>query len=414
MLFDLLGRTDGADFFSRMATAAHAEREWGHTGNFFNLLWALPGVSRAGPAATGAYLAETAWYYDLARDHEGRFTHQGIPGEPDMDQYGGWDTTGAMLLAYALPERRLAITGRTPSVADPITGPALDETIAAGPWNFWDGQETIYDPRPTTELLAGIASWSPSVRLRSARALAKKPDVPLPAVIARLDAERPETRYGACAALRFLGPRADAAAAKLRGLLRSADPWDRVMAAEALVELSDRVRNESLVPLLEVIVRRSDDPADPRRCSLGPLVEVLFKPGPGKREPRSILAGSLELVDPPHRPLLVEAIRTVMHAEDGRIRSGAASLYGRLSPSELAELMPDILATIRARRPERRDVCLRHPDAGPGTAGQAPDPRGHGPGRGDHEREAVGPRLRPGRPGPRGLRRRRPGLVARA
>jgi hypothetical protein len=351
VLFDLLGRRDGADFFSRMATAAHAERESGHTGNFFNVLWALPGVSRAGRDATGAYLAETAWYYDLARDHEGRFTHQGIPGEPDKDQYRGWDTTGAMLLAYALPATRLALTGRTPSVAARLTGDDLAETIAAGPWNFWDGQETIYDPRSTAALMAGIASWSPAVRLRSARALGKKSAVPLETIIARLDDDRPETRYGACTALRFLGPRADAAAEKLRGLLRSADPWDRVMAAEALVEMSDRVRNESLVPLLQVIVRRSDDPADPRRCSLGPLVEVLFKPGPGKREPRSILAGSLDLVDPPHRPLLVEAIRTVMHSQDGRIRSGAASLYGRLSPSELASLLPDILEAIRTPAP---------------------------------------------------------------
>ena len=351
VLFDLLGRGDAASFFSRMATAAHAEREWGHTGNFFNVLWALPGVSRAGRDATGAYLAETAWWYDLARDHEGRFTHQGIPGEPDKDQYGGWDMTGAMLLAFALPDQRLALTGRRPSTAARLTGADLAETIAAGPWNFWDGQETIYDPRDTAELMAGIASWSPAVRLRSARALAKKTAVPLDVLIARLADKRPETRYGACAAIRFLGPRGDAAADTLRGLLRSADPWDRVMAAEALVEMSDRVRNESLVPLLEVILRRPDDPADPRRCSLGPLAEVLFKPGPGQREPRSILAGSLDLVDPPHRPLLIAAVRTVMHSQDGRIRGGAASLYGRLSPSELAELMPDILETIREPAP---------------------------------------------------------------
>ena len=42
-------------FFARMATAAYDEREHGHSGNFFNMLWALPGVSRCGPLATGAY-----------------------------------------------------------------------------------------------------------------------------------------------------------------------------------------------------------------------------------------------------------------------------------------------------------------------------------------------------------------------
>ncbi len=352
VLFDALGESDGASFFSRMATAAHAERESGHTGNFFNVLWAMPGVSRGGKEATGAYLAKTAWWYDLARDHEGRFTHQGVPGEPDMDQYKGWDITGAMLLTFALPLERLALTGRNPSTVRPLTGADLAETIADGDWNWWDGQETIYNPRSTADLMRGIASWSPTVRQRSAKALATKPDVSLAAIIARLDdRSRPASRYGACSALRFLGPRADEAAPQLLALLDSEDPWDRVLAAEALVEMSSHIRNEALLPLLEVIVRPGDDPADPRRCSLGPLTEVVFKPGPGKREPASILAGSLDLVDPPHRPLLIEAIRAVMHSPDGRTRSGAASLYGRLSRGELAELMPDILETTRLPAP---------------------------------------------------------------
>ena len=55
VLFDLLGDREAAAFFARMATAAYDERERGHTGNFFNMLWALPGVSRCGPLATGAY-----------------------------------------------------------------------------------------------------------------------------------------------------------------------------------------------------------------------------------------------------------------------------------------------------------------------------------------------------------------------
>ena len=42
-----------------MSTAAHgSERDCGHTGNFFNLTWAMPGVSRGGPHATGAWMEE--------------------------------------------------------------------------------------------------------------------------------------------------------------------------------------------------------------------------------------------------------------------------------------------------------------------------------------------------------------------
>jgi hypothetical protein len=83
VLFDLLGDREAAAYFSRMGTAAWAERETGHTGNFFNVLWALPGVSRSGPLATGAYMKQDDWYYDLARGWDGRFLYQGLPGESD-------------------------------------------------------------------------------------------------------------------------------------------------------------------------------------------------------------------------------------------------------------------------------------------------------------------------------------------
>jgi hypothetical protein len=58
VLFDLLGDREATRYFARMSTAAYDERERGHTGNFFNVLWALPGVSRCGPLATGAYMKE--------------------------------------------------------------------------------------------------------------------------------------------------------------------------------------------------------------------------------------------------------------------------------------------------------------------------------------------------------------------
>ena len=68
VMFDLLGNAKGAEFFSRMCTASYGtERDTGHTGNFFNIYWAMPGVSRSGPQATGAWMKQSAWYYDLAR-----------------------------------------------------------------------------------------------------------------------------------------------------------------------------------------------------------------------------------------------------------------------------------------------------------------------------------------------------------
>ena len=348
LMFDLLGDREAASFFSRMATAAHAERESGHTGNFFNMLWAMPGVSRSGPLATGAYFKETDWYYDLARGWDGSFRHQGIPGE--RESYDKWDSTGAYLLTYALPLKSLLITGRKPTVVPPLTAAEVADTIASGRWNWWNGLETFYDARTTAELVRGLSSWSPTVRERSAKALAKKADVSVPGLIRALDAKEKETRYGACLTLRFLGPKADEAAPKLRALLASPEPWQRVLAAEAIVEMSEPVRKACIPDLLRVVIRKGDA-EDPRRCVMGPLAEVLFKPGPGKRGPESILRKSFDDVDAPNRPLLLAAIRDVMHSEDGRIRGGAGKVYPLLAPQELAALMPDIVAAIRKPAP---------------------------------------------------------------
>jgi hypothetical protein len=51
-MFDILGDREAATFNSWMATAAYDGREQGHCGNFWNMLWALPGVSRSGPLAS--------------------------------------------------------------------------------------------------------------------------------------------------------------------------------------------------------------------------------------------------------------------------------------------------------------------------------------------------------------------------
>jgi hypothetical protein len=97
VLLDQLGEKQGTEFFAKMSTASHGnERDMGHTGNFFNMSWAMPGVSRAGPHATGAWMEEFgAWYFDLARSWDGSFPHQG-PAQARDDSYGNgkWDATG--------------------------------------------------------------------------------------------------------------------------------------------------------------------------------------------------------------------------------------------------------------------------------------------------------------------------------
>ena len=105
-----------------MSLAAHGpERDTGHTGNFWNMTWAMPGVNQSGPQATGAWMNEFgAWYYDLARDHNNQFQHQGPP-QPTPDSTRGWDPTGAYLLAYAMPLKKLILTGREEPTAKQLS-----------------------------------------------------------------------------------------------------------------------------------------------------------------------------------------------------------------------------------------------------------------------------------------------------
>ena len=113
VMFSLLGDPEASEYFSRMSVASHgAERDCGHTGNFLNILWALPGVNQSGPQATGAWInAFGAWYFDLARQFDGTFCHQGPP-QFRSDSYNNWDCTGAYLLAYAVPLKKIHLTGK--------------------------------------------------------------------------------------------------------------------------------------------------------------------------------------------------------------------------------------------------------------------------------------------------------------
>ncbi len=345
VLFDLIGDREAAGYFLRMGLAAYGERECGHTGNFFNVLWALPGVSRCGALATGAYLKETDWYYDLARGWDGRFMYQGLPGSWD-DNYNGWNCTGAYLLAYALPMKRTIVTGRKAACIPALSPALVAQTIADGrDFTFWTSK-TCYDARSTETLFTGLRSWSPAVRKRSARALANRDGDFVPRVLTMISDREPNARYGACEAIGFLGPKADAAAKQVRSLLTDADPWMRALASEALVRMGQEMRTASISDLLRATT--AANPGDPRGRVQGYYAESLFTPGPGKREPRPILTASLNGVE---RALLYPAIRALLKNEDGRIRGLVAPAYKLLSPKDIAALLPDIVAAIRTPAP---------------------------------------------------------------
>ena len=331
LMFNILGDAEATEYFSRMSVASHSgEREMGHTGNFFNMLWAMPGVALSGPNASGAWIQEFGWYYDLARRWDGTYQHQGPP-QSRSDSYRNWDSTGAYLLAYAQPLRKLYITGKKDDVVDPVDRVTADKLIVDGRGYSHRLKNEVYSDRSDDELLKALQSWSPVVRDRAAKALSRRPGNFVPQLVKRLGTPDLHSQLGACQALASLQHRAAPAVPELRTTLKSKDLWLRIKAADALAGIGDEAR-VAIPDLLSMLVQY-DDKADPRRMQQRYLCFVLFDRRNG------LLKGSLEGVD--HEALL-NAVRAGLNNEDGRARGTLTTVYKNLSYEGIEPLLPAI------------------------------------------------------------------------
>jgi hypothetical protein len=320
VLFNGLGESRSADYFTRMALASHGnERDCGHTGNYFNLLWSLPAIGQAGPHATGVWMQEFGtWYHDLARRADGTFTHQGPP-EPDHDSYHGWDATGAYLLGYALPLRKIRLTGKTPAVVERLSPEMAQSIVADGRgWNNKD-RRSFYEQMTDAELLQRLGSWSPIVRERAAMAISWRKQPPLSDVIALLDSDSLDARIGACHALEQLRGDGAPAVPQLQRLLKHEDLWLRVRAASALAAIGKPAIDA--VPELLNLIARDPAPDDPRGMEQRFVAFAVF----GTMLPRM---QSLEEIDSER---LRTAIARGLQNQDGRARGEISEIYHRLS-----------------------------------------------------------------------------------
>jgi hypothetical protein len=339
-LFCLLGEAENADFFTRMAVASHgSERDCGHTGNYFNMLWSLPAIAQAGPYATGAWTKEFGgWYHDLARRWDGSFVHQGPP-EPRYDSYHGWDATGAYLLAYTLPLKKLVLTGKRNSLLKPLSPDASNRLIADG--RGWDNKDrnSFYNQFTDDELLARLGSWSPIVRERAAATLARRKEKPTEQIIALLDSTNLNAQVGACTALEMMRGQAASAVPQLRALLKHNNLWLRVRAATALAAIGKPAMS-ALPDMLEMIAR---DPSseDPRGMEQRFVASAIF----GK------LLNNTKTLEGVDRDKLRVAIMRGLHNQDGHARSEISEIYRNLSFEELEPLFPSILEAIEKPAP---------------------------------------------------------------
>jgi Family of unknown function (DUF6288)/HEAT repeats len=343
VLFDILGDGGAASYFSRLGTAAYDEREQGHCGNFWNMLWALPGVSRGGPLATGAYLKEQSWYYDLARNWKGGFICQRIEAEQDEGSYDNWDMTGAHALSFGLGQKSLRILGKNPPAAPALDADAVALVIQAGRDRFPEGENNGYEKRNDDELIQGLKSWSPIVRRRSAEALAKRGGAYTPRLLEMLAGPDRHARYGATEALGRLGKDAAAAHPDLRALLKDPDPWLQSLAAEALTRLGDK---DSVGELIAMSLRPT--PADPRRMHQRAASHALFAPYPGESEPVALLSESLDGVD---REQLHLVMKSFLENDDSVVRGSVIPALEMLDDRDLGPLLPSLVKAIEKPAP---------------------------------------------------------------
>ena len=168
------------EFFARMATAGFASREYGHTGQGFSYLWSALGAAVGGPETAAAFIRKASWHLDLVRRSDGSFTYDG--GEQygagqthdntyfGNSSYNGLSPAATYVLTYALPLRKLVITGRDLDTSGWLNKTDAAAAVAAG---HFDLDRRGLSP---ADLVAAFGNWSPIVRGWAAEELAGRPE----------------------------------------------------------------------------------------------------------------------------------------------------------------------------------------------------------------------------------------------
>ncbi len=337
VLFNLLEEEENTEFFARMSVASHSsERDTGHTGNFTNMLWAMPAVSLGGPQATGGWMREFGfWYFDLTRAWDFHFTHPGPPGLTP-DSFRGWDATGSYLLAYAMGKQHILLTGKPPKLLDPFDAALVESLLRDGRGWSNNDRHSAYDSLNEAQFLEKLGSWSPTVRERAATALARRArgsgEFPVETLISMLESPSLNARYGACRALEMAGRRSAPAVPALIAQLDHDDMWLRCEAANAL----GRIGQPALPALPKLLDRIAQGPGpdDPRGMEQRYLSFAVFQ---------RLLGNSIDQAD---RAALQAAVVAALCNEDGHSRSAVSTIYRHLDDEQVRALIPAIREAI--------------------------------------------------------------------
>ena len=365
VLFDILGNKPAATFYTHLTLASYKEREYGHTGHFFNWNWGALGAARAGKDAATSFTQNTRWFTELERRPNGSSVYQFQLANMDHGKYRNWSTTGSRLLQHCLPRKQLYITGKGGGVVDPITGRELREIVQAQ--EITPGKDHSVD-----DLLAFLGHWSPKIRSLAARELHNRDTDVVDKLIAMLDSDNRYARYGACLGLRTSGRGSEEAVkALIEKGVKSESFTMRYFAIRAFManpywkreghKLGNGVTHErTLAPaihlaftdLVHAIFR--DYPDDPGLWTHALAAQAIFgntmlrDRGPAGK---GLLASNRKAWDAIDLDTRIKVMEKLLRHDDGWVRATVGYHYANLSTSELTKLMPAIHRAVEVQAP---------------------------------------------------------------
>ena len=344
VMFALQGnKIPAAQFFAKMSTAGYANREIGHTGQGFSYLWSALGANVGGPTATSAFMKEASWHLDLVRRCDGTFTYDGAEqygaGKTDdntyygKSSYYGLSPNATYVLTYAIPLKKIYITGRDANAASWLSKEEVASAIASG---RFDLERKNKNPQ---QLIAAFADWSPIVRGWAAEEFARRPEAKAATaqLISLAGGKDAHVAQASCEALGHLS--------SVEGLpvltqqLAHQDRWVRFKAAQAIRKMGGAAK-PALADILKALVATAEpaypvDWADPIQLTHGQLAAAIFQ-GP--------LKDALKEVDV---KLVYAAIQVVSRNPDGMARATLRQYFeSRLTTEDVDVLAPDILVAV--------------------------------------------------------------------
>jgi hypothetical protein len=282
------------------------------------------------------------------RRSDGSFTYDGGEqygaGKTDDDTYYGnsgyygLSPAATYVLTYALPLRKLVITGRGADSSVWLDKKEAAAVTAAGRFDLGRRQMS------PEELVTAFGNWSPIVRSWAAEELAKRPEgKTMAGALIKLAAEgNPYQIQGACETLgRLNTPEALPVLVKQ---LAHPDRWVRYKAAQAIRNMGGTAK-PALEGILKALVSTAEPASpirweDPVQYAHGQLAAAVFN-GP--------LKDDLNQMDP---KLRYAAIRTVSTNPDGMARATLRNFFeNHLSEADVIALAPAILAAVENPSP---------------------------------------------------------------